>query len=217
MNKVFLKFFKKESFDEICTGMFSDILDKMDYKNQVLTNWEINKNGNKVFGKVSNLSIETISIDNENISQGLNYLASLGEGDILFVDGSMKFAYFGELMSRLSIEKKLSGIIINGLTRDSHFTMNSNLPIFSKGYSPKDIKGRGRVKEFEKDIIIDKTTIKHGDFVFGDSDSIVVIPHLIHDKVFKEVNILINKEIKIKKLILKGVSIENILKETDEF
>ena len=129
----------------------------------------------------------------------------------------MKFAYFAELMSRLSIEKKLSGIIINGLTRDSHFTMNSNLPIFSKGYSPKDIKGRGRVKEFEKDIIIDKTTIKHGDFVFGDSDSIVVIPHLIHDKVFKEVNILINKEIKIKKLILKGVSIENILKETDEF
>ena len=41
MNKVFLKFFKKESFDEICTGMFSDILDKMDYKNQVLTNWEV--------------------------------------------------------------------------------------------------------------------------------------------------------------------------------
>ncbi|EGJ4816184.1 RraA family protein [Campylobacter lari] len=216
-NKQFVEFFDLQYLDEYCSGVFSDELDKMGYKNQVINNLSINKSSNRMFGKIRTLIIETIETPDENIKTGLNFLANLGNGEILFVKGSYEFAYFGELMSRLSQEINLSGVVIDGLTRDTFYTKNIDLPIFSSGYTPKDIKGRGRVKEVDVSFCMHNVQINTGDYVFGDSDACVIIPKIIIKELSEKVNIAVAEENHIKKMIAKGQSVSEILKIAKEF
>ncbi|HEC1750213.1 TPA: RraA family protein [Campylobacter lari] len=216
-NKEFSNFFNLKFLNEYCSGIFSDELDKLGYKNQVINGLLINKSSLRMFGKIRTLVIETIDTPDENIKMGLNFLASLNNGEILFVKGSNEFAYFGELMSRLSQEIGLSGIVVDGLTRDTFYTQNINLPIFAKGYSPKDIKGRGRVKEVDVDFFIDNIKISSGDYIFGDNDACVILPKNIISELAKKINIAVEEEYNIKQMIFDGKTISDILQVAKEF
>lgn len=212
-----LKKIVDENYEEMCSGIFSDALDKIGYRNQVVSKFRLNNSTNKLFGKVRTLILEEIETDDERIGLGLNFLGSLSNEEIMVVKGSNDFAYFGELMTRLSMEIGLSGVVIDGLTRDTFYTQHSKLPIFASGYTPKDIKGRGRVKITDQPFEIDGRLVNPGDLVFGDSDAIVIIPIECLDELLPVVDELVKKEIEIKELISKGKSISEILENTDEF
>lgn len=205
-----------KDLDKLCSGMFSDELDKMGYKNQVITGMKINNN-NKIYGKVKTVLIETIETDDENIKTGLGFLGTLGEGDILCVQGSHEFAYFGELMTRLSIRQNINGVIIGGCTRDSFYTKNSSLSIFSEGYSPKDIKGRGRVQSVNTSITINNKIINPGDYIFADSDGVVIIPQNIINELENRIKQVLLNENNIINDINSGKSIDYILEHYKEF
>lgn len=202
--------------NELFSGMFSDELDKMGYRNQVVTGMKLN-NSSKIYGKVKTVLIETIETHDENIKAGLSFLGTLGKGDILCVQGSEDFAYFGELMTRLSIRQGIEGVVIDGLTRDSHYTKDATLPIYASSYSPKDIKGRGRVKATNVPIIIGGKTVKPGDWVFGDLDGIVIIPQHIHQELETRINNVLQNEQNIKADIRSGKSVDYILDNYKEF
>lgn len=216
-NVEFKRFFSDENLEEFCSGVFSDELDKLGYKNQVINGFKLNKSSNRMFGKIRTLLIETIQTADENIKKGLGFLSGLGNGEVLFVKGSDEFAYFGELMSRLSMEIGLSGVVIDGLTRDSYFTQNIDLGIFCKGYSPKDIKGRGRVLDTDCEIKVKALSINSGDYVFGDSDAIVIIPQSIMKDLAINVLSAVKEEVRIKELIRQGISVNELLKSVKEF
>ena len=121
-------------------------------------------------------------------------------------------------MTRLSIRQKLSGIIISGLTRDTIFTKdNCTLPILSRGYSPVDIKGRGRVEMVDVEISINGLKINPGELIFADSDGIVVVPKSIESELEELVNKRILEEKRIIELINQGVTVKEMLKSIKEF
>ena len=161
--------------NKLCSGMLSDELDKMGYRNQVIQGLVINRE-HKIFSIARTIKIEELETDDENIRTGLGFIGSINKGEILCVQGSQQFAYFGELMTRLSIRQGLGGVVIGGFTRDNEFTQHTKLPIFSQGYTCKDIKGRGRVQEVDTSIIIQDVEINPGDYIFGDLDGVVVVP-----------------------------------------
>lgn len=205
-----------DNLDNLFSGMFSDELDKMGYSNQVIFGMNLN-NKNKMYGPARTLTIQIIETDDENIKTGLNFLNSLDQGDILCVKGSKEYSYFGEIMTRLSTRQGLSGVVIDGLTRDSHYTKEADLPIFSKGYSPKDIKGRGRVDKTNVQIDINNVKINPGDYIFGDSDGLVVIPKSIKYELELRLLNLLNNENNLKKDIYEGKPIGYILDKYKEF
>jgi len=211
MHKIFHQFFNQEYESEYCTGIFSDELDKLGYKNQVTTSWKLNNSRLRFFGRVRTLTVETFETKDERIKKGLGFLGSLEPGDILVVKGSSEFAYFGELMSRLSQEIGLAGAVIDGLTRDTYYTQTIDFPIMGKGYSPIDIKGRGRVDQTDVLIEIDGITIKPMDYLFGDSDGLVVIPSDIMQEALPHFNEAAREEFGIKQMIKEGKSILEIL------
>ncbi len=217
MNKVFDQFFTKESESELCSGIFSDELDKLGLKHQVTAGWKLNKRSLNVFGRIRTLTIETIETKDERIAKGLGFLGSLSNGEVLVVDGSNDFAYFGELMSRLSIEVGVSGVVINGLTRDTFYTQTIDLPIFARGYSPVDIKGRGRVAESDVPITIKGVQIKSGDYLFGDSDAVVIIPQDVMGELVPLCIAAAAEEKNIKKMIRDGKTIKEILSQVEGF
>jgi len=217
MNKLFNKTFGLKHHNEYCSGIFSDELDKLGFKNQVIDGFKLNAKSSRIFGRLRTLEIEEIKTNDENIKLGLGFLSQLKEGEVLFVKGSNEFAYFGELMSRLSEEVGIEGVVINGKTRDTFYTQNIELPIFCKGYTSRDIKGRGRVKNVDSTLKIENIDVKSGDYIFGDNDSIVIIPFEIIDKLVKVVQEAVLEEAEIKEKLAKGISISEILKSHKSF
>ena len=201
-----------------CSGMFSDELDKMGYRNQVIDGLRTNNHGGKIYGMARTVKLETIETDDENIREGLGFLGKLEKGEILCVEASSKFAYFGELMSRLSIRQGLGGIVIGGLTRDGFFTHKlDNLTVYSEGYSPRDIKGRGRVQATDVDIAVKGLKIRPGDWIFADMDGIVVIPKEARCELEKRIDDIISNEGNIISDINNGVTVAEILNRYKEF
>lgn len=201
-----------DQLDKLYGGMFSDELDCMGYRSQVISGWKLNNSANRCLGPARTILIETRETPDENIHTGLGFLEQMEHGEILCVSGSSEFAYFGELMSRLSIRQGIPGAIIDGLTRDSLFTRNlQNLAVFAQGYSPKDIKGRGRVQSTDVEITIQGVTISPGDWIYGDSDGVVVIPQAAQKELFERVSAVIDDEQDIVDRIDRGESISTIL------
>ena len=202
--------------NKLCSGMLSDELDKMGYRNQVIQGLVINKE-HKIFSIARTIKIEELETDDENIRTGLGFIGSINKGEILCVQGSQQFAYFGELMTRLSIRQGLGGVVIGGFTRDSEFTQHTKLPIFSQGYTCKDIKGRGRVQEVDTSITIQGVEINPGDYIFGDLDGVVVVPKECKEELEQRLLQVILNENNIVRDITEGKSIEFILNTYKEF
>ena len=206
------------NLQQLCSGMFSDELDKLGFRDQVISGLVSNIQCNKFLGPARTVQIDTIETNDENITTGLGFLEKLSGGEILCIDGSEQFAYFGELMTRLSIRTGLGGVVIGGLTRDSFFTQQQDeLSIFASGYSPKDIKGRGRVGAVDVTINIANVPISPSDWIFADSDGIVVIPANLKEKLFSRVRRCIEAEKDIIARIEQGESIQTILEFHKEF
>lgn len=202
--------------NKLCSGMISDELDKMGYRNQVIQGLVINKE-HKIFSIARTIKIEELETDDENIRTGLGFIGSINKGEILCVQGSQQFAYFGELMTRLSIRQGLGGVIIGGFTRDSEYTQHTKLPIFSQGYTCKDIKGRGRVQEVDTPITIQSVEINPGDYIFGDLDGVVVVPKECKEELDQRLLQVVLNENNIVRDITEGKSIEYILNTYKEF
>jgi len=217
INPEFERWFGRDHPEEYCTGVFSDTMDKMGLSGRVISGWKLNNPRARLFGKVRTLLVEAVETNDERIQQGLNFLSSLGGSDVFVVKGNDQFAYFGELMSRLSQELGLAGVIIDGLTRDTWYTQSIALPIFAKGYSPVDIKGRGRVASPDEPVVIDGLRVNPGDYVFADNDAAVFIPAEQISEVADAVRTMVGKEAEIKRMIAEGRTIKEILTSHTEF
>lgn len=217
MNELFRRNFSEEYLETFCSGVFSDTLDKLGYRSQVCSGWMMNKPNLRLFGRVRTLTLETVETPDERISVGLGFLAGLQPDDVLVVKGSDTFAYFGELMSRLSQRIGLAGVVIDGLTRDTYYTQQIDLPIFARGYTPVDIKGRGRVSEVDVPVTIQGVKVSPGDIVFGDSDALVYMPAQMFETALPAIRDAVITEERTKEMIFKGTTIEDILKIVKEF
>lgn len=201
-----------------CSGMFSDELDKTGYRNQIIQGLAVNSPKGKIYGRARTIKIQTMKTDDENIRTGLGFIGRLQRGDVLCVEGSQQFAYFGELMTRLSVRQGLGGVVIGGLTRDSLYTQTEEkLTIFAAGYSPKDIKGRGRVEATDVVVTIGGIQIRKDDWIFGDRDGVVVIPFECLQQVESKIVSSIGNEEKIISDIKKNLTVEEILNRYKEF
>lgn len=209
----------KIDINDLCSGLFSDVMDKMGHQRQIILNMYRNQPAVNFIGRARTVLIETGDTADENIRMGLSFLGSLGRGDVLFVKGSSRFAYFGELMTRLSVRQGINGVVIDGLTRDTNYTFRDDvkLPVLAKGYSPVDIKGRGFVKSTDEMAVTDGVKITPGDLVYADNEAVCIIPRRIEKEVMCRVREKIQEEKKIITFINSGMSVRELLESVTEF
>ncbi len=204
---------------KLCSGLFSDVMDRMGWKHQIITGFSRNQNTVSFMGRAHTVLIETKDTDDENIRTGLSFLGQCKKGDVLIVEGSREFAYFGELMTKLSEQMGIEGVVIDGLTRDTNYTHlpEVKLPILARGYSPVDIKGRGRVQQTDVPICIGSVEIRPGDLVYCDNEAVCVIPKEIEEKVLDKVKEKMEDEERITRLIESEITVEELLNQVTEF
>lgn len=202
----------------LCSGLFSDNLDRMGFCKQIVSGWKSNWMPFRFMGRARTIRLEALETSDERIEEGLTFLESLHSGDVFLVEGCDQFAYFGELMTRLSVRQGVSGVIIDGLTRDSVYThVQHDLPMLFRGLTPVDIKGRGRVAACDETIHIGGVAVEPGQFVFADSDALVVVPPECEEELYEAIQRNITDEKDVIELIDCGASVAEILCRVHEF
>jgi 4-hydroxy-4-methyl-2-oxoglutarate aldolase len=104
------------------------------------------------------------------------YAAEPGEILVVDVGGGYDFGYWGEVLTRAAIARRLGGLVIDGGVRDRDQLIAAGLPVFSRGLriqgTVKDPAGAGAIGD---PIELGSVTVARGDLVVGDSDGVVVI------------------------------------------
>lgn len=90
--------------------------------------------------------------------------------------GSMRCAYWGEILTATARMRGAAGAVVDGFHRDTPRVLEQNWPVFSRGRYAQDSAVRMQVVDFRCPLKIGEVSIQPGDLVFGDLDGVVVIP-----------------------------------------
>jgi CMP-N-acetylneuraminic acid synthetase/regulator of RNase E activity RraA len=199
----------------LTSAMLSDIMDDFNI-NGVLSNFNLNIQDKKIFGKAKTLKIRALKDgeDFKGIYNGLYSYNTIIPNDIIMVENEIsEYAYFGELNANLAIRSGASAAIISGVTRDTSEVKKLGFPVFSKGANCKDVRKRATMESYNKTIIIDGITISPNDLIFGDSDGIIVIPKQYEKKILDRAFEVIKTETNILVDIANGVDVDALTKD----
>ena len=132
--------------------------------------------GLKSYGKHSRFSgpIATVRVFEDNVLVK-EALQTVAEGTVVVVDGagSRKCALMGDMLGEIAQERKLAGVILNGLIRDSAELNEQEIGIRALGTIPLKSVKRG---EGDRDVVLTFGGIKWtpGHYAYADEDGIVV-------------------------------------------
>lgn len=175
--------------EKLYTPVVGDILDGMGYYHQFLPqNIRPLKGNMKLAGKAMTvLMIDVYGPQKKPFGYLTEALDQLQENEIyIATGGSMRCAYWGELLTATARTRKAVGAVVNGWHRDTPQVLEQNWPVFSCGCYAQDSSVRTQVIDFRCDIEIGQVTVHDGDLIFGDIDGVLVIPVQVADEVIEK-------------------------------
>ena len=125
-------------------------------------------------------------------------------GDVIVIDaGGVEPAVWGELATHSSIQKSISGVVIDGAIRDVEEVKKLGFPAFSRIITPSagEPKGFG---EIGVPVRIGGISVSPGDWIVGDDDGVVVIPHRGAAEIANRAMDVLERENRIRKEIQDG-------------
>ena len=109
-------------------------------------------------------------------------LQEAGCDRVLLVDGggSKRCALLGDLLAQLAIDNHWRGVVINGCIRDSDIIATLNIGVKALATNPlkSEKKDRGTCNI---EVNFGSVSCKPGDWLYADSDGVVVSPKALHD------------------------------------
>lgn len=193
----------------LSTPIISDVLDELGIKGMLSSDFFPNFEDAKMCGRAKTILVEERKSDEpiNGIYNGLKIYETVEEDDIIVVkNGLPHLAYWGELNTNLAIRGKVSGTIVDGVTRDNSATKSIKYPVFAKGRYAKDIKNYGTINKMNVPVEVDGIVIKPGTLIFGDIDGVVIVPKEREDEIIERALEIASSEKQIIKDIVKGES-----------
>lgn len=98
-------------------------------------------------------------------------------GDVIVIDsgGARDISPWGELATLSCRERRVAGVVLDGMVRDVDDIRTIGLPVFARGVVPNagDPKGLG---EINIEVRCGGRTVRPGDYIIGDANGVVVVP-----------------------------------------
>ena len=137
-------------------------------------------------------------------------------GDVVVITNhSNEVALIGDLIATEANRNNLAGIIVDGFVRDTTELIEIGVPIFCKGAYPigplklpQELKAIGNIG---LDLMLGNTTIKSGDWAFGDADGAIFLGNLDLLEVFEWAEKSYQREESLAAQIRSGVSLGELL------
>ncbi len=133
------------------------------------------------------------------------------QGEVIVIDcGGVGKAVWGELASNSCLQKKISGVVVDGTVRDVEEIREMKFPVYARnvGSAAGEPKGMG---EINIPVVCGGLTVKPGDWIVGDSDGVVVVPEEKAVEVANRALDVFEKENRIRGEINKGSTLSKVV------
>lgn len=145
-------------------------------------------------------------LDSANPGTVGDYIDTLEPGTVAVLDngGREDATVWGDILTWLAHQKKLSGTVIDGANRDTHLSLELGYPIYSRSYSMRTGKDRVQVDAEQVPVTIGDARVQPGDILRGDADGVVVIPSERETEVIEAAEAIHTAEEQIREMIASG-------------
>jgi len=125
--------------------------------------------------------VATVKVHEDNVLVR-TALSTAGEGRVLVVDGggSLRYALVGDQLARLAIDNGWVGIVVAGCIRDAVEIGTMPIGVKALATNPRKSIKRGQGVTDET-IEVAGVTVTPGDWLYADSDGVLVSPRKLHD------------------------------------
>ena len=140
-----------------------------------------------------------------------------GKGEITVWSGEGRgVCFFGELIALGMRRRGCAGALVDGGIRDIEWIARQRFPVYACYRTPVQSIGRWRVSAWQVPVDMPGATARRvrvhpGDFVLADVDGVIVVPARAAEKVLVEAERLAKKEIRIRRELDRGASLEDVL------
>ena len=86
-------------------------------------------------------------------------------------------ALMGELSAQTLKARGVLGYVVDGGSRDTELVLEQGFPVFCSFLTPVDIVERWVPDRYGEPVTIGDVTVTTGDYLLGDRDGVVIIPH----------------------------------------
>ncbi|HTQ56808.1 MAG TPA: RraA family protein [Bryobacteraceae bacterium] len=198
-------------YARLYTGAIADILDKNGYRNQVLPYYITPfTHANRVAGPAfTGQGYACADSGNNDTEARLKMLDSISPDTVSVwsTGGSADCAHWGEIMSTAVRQRGSTGAVIDGGVRDVDFVNAMDYPVFAKFKCSASSIGRWAIVAWQIPIRIGNTIIHPGDFVFGDTDGVVIVPQAITMDVLVAAEDIFERERGMREELRRGVKV----------
>ena len=173
----------------------------------------------KIVGKAATVLMRRgLRSDQRNYTpHHLQLLDTAEPGSVLIyvMENALEIAAIGNLMATTAKLRDIEGIVIDGATRDIAAIKSMQFPVFTRRVSPATSVGRMIPVDKQIPVTCGGILVNPGDFIIGDPDGVVVVPHNAVDEVLELLATYDEKESKMmtiiqrEKSIIKAIEIYN--------
>jgi len=141
----------------------------------------------------------------------------VGKGEVTVWSGEGRgVCFFGELIALGMKRRGCAGALVDGGIRDIRWIARQRFPVYARYRTPVQSIGRWRVIAWQVPVDMPGATSKSvrigpGDFVLADVDGVIAIPARVTEKVLLEAERLTKKEVRIRRELDCGATLEDVL------
>ena len=141
----------------------------------------------------------------------------VGPGEVTVWSGEGRgVCFFGELIALGMKRRGSAGALVDGGIRDIDWIARRRFPVYARYRTPVQSIGRWKVTAWQVPVDMPGATrrrvpVSPRDFVLADVDGVIVIPQRAAETVLIEAERLTKKEVRIRRELDRGASLEDVL------
>jgi 4-hydroxy-4-methyl-2-oxoglutarate aldolase len=196
-----------ERLAKLDTCAVSDALDSLSLKGAtwgVRPQWQCQK----IVGRAVTMKIKPAGLEHPKQHLGTAPIEAAHPGDIIVIDngGKLEFSCWGGLLALSAKLKGLSGVVIDGASRDIDEARELGFPVYARGAVPMTARGRVVQESYNQEIQFAGVQCHPGDLVIADGSGVVIVSQEKEDAVVAAAEVIHQKEQEMAAGIRKGSS-----------
>lgn len=160
---------------EAGTSAISDALDRLGLQGQVIGIKPVVRTM-RFAGRAFTVRMLPVGLTKGGVG---DYIDDVAPGQVVVIDndGLLDATVWGDILTWVASERGIAGTVIDGVCRDSDRCVELGYPVFSRSTSMRTGKDRVTADAYNVPVQIGGIRVAPGDWLAGDADGVVIIPH----------------------------------------